>query len=73
MRRLMEVWVIPRMGARHLRVETVIGNAGSIRVLEKLGFRIAESVRREKTTSAGELIEGFHVLRWQMDEGGGAQ
>lgn len=71
LRRLLEVWVIPRMGARHLRVETVIGNMGSIRVLEKLGFRITDSVRRPKVTSAGQLIEGFHVLRWQM-EGGSA-
>ena len=70
LRRLLEVWVIPRMGARHLRVETVIGNVGSIRVLEKLGFEITDTIRRRKVTSAGEVIEGFHVLQWQMGEGG---
>ena len=68
-RTLVETWVVPRMGARQIRVETIIGNQGSIRGLEKLGFRIASSVRRRKVTSAGELIEGFHVLWWQL--GGG--
>ena len=53
-----------------MRVETIIGNVGSIRVLEKQGFRICSSVRRVKVTSAGERIEGFHVLCWQMGEHG---
>ena len=68
LRRLLEIWVVPRLGARHIRVETVIGNIGSVRVLEKLGFRITNSVRRQKVTSAGVLIEGFHVLQWQMEQ-----
>lgn len=70
LRMLLEAWVVPRMGARQIRVETIIGNLGSVRVLEKLGFRISGSVRRRKVTSAGEVIEGFHVLWWQMAEGG---
>ncbi|TBU34789.1 GNAT domain-containing protein [Dichomitus squalens] len=68
-RTLLEAWVVPRMGARQIRVETVIGNHGSIRVLEKLGFRIVDTVRRRKVTSAGELIDGFHVLYWHLSEG----
>ncbi|RPD55856.1 hypothetical protein L227DRAFT_295216 [Lentinus tigrinus ALCF2SS1-6] len=71
LRTLLEAWVVPRMGARRLRVETIIGNWGSIRVLEKLGFRIANTVRRRKVTSAGEEIDGFHVLWWQMGGEGG--
>ena len=57
------------MGARRIRVETIIGNTGSIRVLEKLGFRVVDSVRKRKMTSAGEVIDGFHVLCWQMADG----
>lgn len=65
-RTLVETWVVPRMAARQIRVETIIGNQGSIRVLEKLGFRIVDTVRRRKVTSAGVVIEGFHVLWWQL-------
>ena len=68
-RTLLEAWVVPRMGARQIRVETSIGNYGSIRVLEKLGFRIVDTVRRRKATSAGELIARFHVLCWHLSEG----
>ena len=66
LRMLLEMWVVPRMGARRIRVETIIGNRGSVRVLEKLGFKITNSVRRQKVTSSGELIDGYHVLWWQM-------
>ena len=69
-RTLLEAWVVPRMGARQIRVETIIGNHGSVRVLEKQGFRIAGTVRKRKVTSAGEVIEGFHVLCWQMGDAG---
>ncbi|KAI0756870.1 hypothetical protein C8Q80DRAFT_61134 [Daedaleopsis nitida] len=69
LRTLLEEWVVPRMGARRIRVETIIGNNGSIRVLEKLGFSVVHSVRKRKMTSAGEIIDGFHVLCWQMGNG----
>ncbi|OJT15954.1 hypothetical protein TRAPUB_13378 [Trametes pubescens] len=68
---LMRLWAVPRMGARIMRAETIIGNRGSRRVLEKLGFGICDTVRVQKVTSAGELIEGFHVLWWQQREEGG--
>ena len=32
-------WVVPRMNARHIRSTTFVGNHGSVRVFEKLGFR----------------------------------
>ncbi len=68
LRTLLDSWVVPRMGARRIRVETIIGNVGSIRVLEKLGFRITSSVWGAKVTSAGEFIDGYHVLCWQVHE-----
>ncbi|KAI0801140.1 GNAT domain-containing protein [Fomes fomentarius] len=68
LRTLLDTWVVPRMGARRIRVETIIGNVGSIRVLEKLGFRITSSVWGAKVTSAGEFIDGYHVLCWQVHE-----
>lgn len=68
---LMRLWVVPRMGARVVRAETIIGNRGSRRVLEKLGFGICDTVRVQKVTSAGEWIEGFHVLWWRQSEEGG--
>ena len=32
-------WAIPRMNARHFRVSAFVGNQGSVRVFEKLGFQ----------------------------------
>ncbi|KAI0669773.1 hypothetical protein C8Q78DRAFT_1079700 [Trametes maxima] len=66
LRTLMQKWAVPRMCARQVRAETIMGNWGSIRVLEKLGFRIVDTVRVKKVTSAGESIEGYHVLWWQL-------
>ncbi|KAI0639534.1 hypothetical protein C8Q77DRAFT_71459 [Trametes polyzona] len=63
---LMELWAVPRMGARIVRAEIIIGNWGSRRVLEKLGFSVWDTVQVPKVTSAGELIDGFHVLLWRM-------
>ncbi|KAI0361484.1 hypothetical protein OH77DRAFT_1492525 [Trametes cingulata] len=48
LRTLMQTWVIPRMGACRARAETIIGNRGSIRVLEKLGFGIMDTVKIHK-------------------------
>lgn len=39
--------------------------------MEKLGFGICDTVRVQKVTSAGEWIEGFHVLWWRQSEEGG--
>ncbi|KAI8990553.1 hypothetical protein BD414DRAFT_484002 [Trametes punicea] len=66
LRTLMQKWAIPRMRARRMRAETIAGNWASIRVLEKLGFRICNAVAVRRVTSAGELIEGYHVLWWEM-------
>ncbi|KAI0655202.1 hypothetical protein C8Q70DRAFT_1047587 [Cubamyces menziesii] len=48
---LMYTWAIPRMGARRMRAETIIGNRGSIRVLEKLEFRICDTVKIRRMTN----------------------
>ncbi|KAI0825006.1 hypothetical protein BC628DRAFT_1410437 [Trametes gibbosa] len=49
LRTLMQQWAVPRMGARVMRAETIIGNWGSRRVLEKLGFGRCDTVRVQKT------------------------
>ena len=62
---LMQDWIIPHMGARAMRVETFEGNIGSVRVFEKNGFRLEETVHRRKVTNSGAVVTGFHVLWWR--------
>lgn len=65
---MMQAWVVPRMGARHIRVETIIGNTGCVRVLEKNGFVLTETVCARRATTAGETIAGYHVLSLQLSD-----
>jgi len=58
-------WMIPRMGACLIRVEAFKGNIGSVRVFEKNGFVVEETVDFEQIISSGEKMTGMHILWWR--------
>ncbi len=62
---IMREWMIPRMGAKIIRVEAFTGNAGSVRVFEKNGFVLDETVDYPIVNNSGHKHEGFHVLTWR--------
>ncbi|PSR72687.1 hypothetical protein PHLCEN_2v11382 [Hermanssonia centrifuga] len=65
---IMAQWLIPRMGARLIRVEAFIGNVGSVRVFEKNGFVMEKTVQYEKVTNCGVTRLGLHVLLWHAEK-----
>ena len=68
MRTLIHEWTIPRMNAHNIRVEALIGNTGSVRVFEKNGFVLEETLNVEQATKAGIVHPGSHILYWRLDE-----
>lgn len=64
-RTILHEWAIPRMGVRKMRVETFLDNVGSLRVFEKNGFVLENTVRVTKVIPSGRTIEGMHVLYWK--------
>ncbi|OCH96417.1 hypothetical protein OBBRIDRAFT_718357 [Obba rivulosa] len=66
---LLSSWGIPRMGVRRMRVETAVGNIGSVRVFQKNGFVLEKSVENVRVGSnySAETY-GTNVLWWQHKE-----
>lgn len=62
---LMKEWMIPRMGAQRIRVETFEGNVGSVKVFQKNGFTLEETVHWTKVTNCGVTNTGYHILWWK--------
>lgn len=58
-------WMVPKMGARLIRVEAFKGNVGSVRVFEKNGFVLEETVDFEQVINSGEKMSGMHILWWR--------
>lgn len=58
-------WVIPRMGVRRMIGSALQGNQGSVRVFEKNGFVLRETLENHVEVK-GEL-RGVHVLQWSLD------
>lgn len=67
-RTLLNEWAVPRMGVRRVRVETYVGNIGSRRVFEKLGFIYETTTPMHKVMNSGRLVEGMDVLCWTAPE-----
>jgi len=65
---VLEKWAIPRMGVRKVHVTAFKGNVGSVRVFEKNGFVMKETVEdcADISTSKGGGKVGLHVLDWSM-------
>ena len=66
MRTIMHSWMIPRMRARQIRCEVYKGNLGSVRVFEKNGFKMVDTVPCPKLNPYGVLRTGLHVLTWRQ-------
>lgn len=62
---LLHDWAIPRMKARHVVVTAFTSNVGSVRVFEKLGFTLRETL--DDFEDVKGRIRGYHVLEWKID------
>ena len=64
---LMKEWIIPCMGGKAMRVEALEGNIGSVRVFEKNGFRLVDTVSRPVHNPSGVFHTGMHILTWRAE------
>ena len=62
---LINQWMVPHLNARKIRTEAFEGNIGSVRVFEKNGFKLLETVKVERNGPGCGRIEGMHVLEWE--------
>jgi RimJ/RimL family protein N-acetyltransferase len=58
-------WMVPHLNAHKIRTEAIQGNIGSVRVFEKNGFKIIETVRVDRDGPGCGRIKGVHVLEWE--------
>lgn len=61
-------WMIPHLNAHKIRTGALEGNIGSVRVFEKNGLRLLETVEVNLVGSGRggiERIERMHVLEWE--------
>lgn len=64
-RTLLKEWIVPCMGAKTMRVEACEGNFGSVKVFEKNGFEVVDTVPRPMTNNFGVVHTGMHILMWR--------
>jgi len=69
-RTLIAYWLVPRMGAKQIRVTARVGNGASVRVFEKCGFTLAQTTRPfvVMPESKGGEVLASHVLEWKAAE-----
>ena len=67
-RTVMHEWMIPRMGAQRVSVNTMKGNAASMRVFEKNGFKLVDTTTdcKEMPESKGGGKYGLYVMEWVL-------
>nr|GAT59530.1 predicted protein [Mycena chlorophos] len=58
-------WAIPRMGVRKMVVNAHEGNTGSVRVFDKLGFKLRAKSEDAVVDTRG-VATPVHVLDWEM-------
>ena len=61
----MKEWYVPCMGVKAMRVEAFEGNIGSVKVFEKNGFELVDTIPCPKLNPYGVLRTGLHVLIWR--------
>ncbi|KAJ6486066.1 hypothetical protein C8R47DRAFT_980007, partial [Mycena vitilis] len=64
---LLRQWAIPRMGVRRMVVSAFKGNQGSVRVIEKNGFKFRSKTIDDALEVRGTK-RGVHVLEWSLDD-----
>ncbi|KAJ7597310.1 acyl-CoA N-acyltransferase [Mycena floridula] len=62
---LLHSWSIPRMAVKKMIGTVFTGNAGSVRVLEKVGFKLRETI--ENYSVVKSVMRGMHVLDWKVE------
>ncbi|KAJ6548134.1 acyl-CoA N-acyltransferase [Mycena vulgaris] len=62
LRTVLDKWAIPRMRVRHMHISVFTGNSGSIRVFEKNGFVLVDTL--ENCIEIRGEMRGLHVLDW---------
>ncbi|KAJ7782405.1 acyl-CoA N-acyltransferase [Mycena maculata] len=60
---ILDKWVVPRMRVHHMHVSVFTGNNGSVRVFEKTGFVLVDTLE-DCIEIRGEK-RGLHVLDWE--------
>ena len=63
---LLNEWAIPRMHVRKMIGTAFLGNPGSIRVLEKNGFKLRETLEDHSVVKG--VLRGIHVLGWTFKD-----
>jgi RimJ/RimL family protein N-acetyltransferase len=63
---LLHEWAIPRMGVCRMLVQILKGNQGSVRVFEKAGFTLRETL--DDYMEVKGTWHGVHVLEWKLEE-----
>ncbi|KAF7353946.1 N-acetyltransferase domain-containing protein [Mycena venus] len=63
LRTVLDKWAIPRMCMRHLHVSVFTGNNGSVRVFEKNGFVLVDTI--ENCIEIRGEKRSLHVLDWK--------
>ncbi|KAI0315658.1 acyl-CoA N-acyltransferase [Amylostereum chailletii] len=67
-RRLLDAWIVPRMGVRRVRACVFSGNAGSRRVFEKNGFTLWKTLENHVKVEARGIFQEetrtTYVLEW---------
>lgn len=58
-------WMVPHQNAHKIHPEVFEGNTGSVRVFEKNGFKLLETVKVERSGPGCGRIEGIHLLEWE--------
>lgn len=59
---LLQRWAIPRMNVQHIRLAVFIGNHGSVRMFEKNGFSVVDTI--ENCLVVRGEARGLNVLEW---------
>ncbi|KIJ57095.1 hypothetical protein M422DRAFT_198478 [Sphaerobolus stellatus SS14] len=65
---VIEQWMVPRMGVKHISVTTFDNNIGSCRVFEKNGFLLKETIPnvRPIPEKKGGGMHGINILEWDL-------
>jgi RimJ/RimL family protein N-acetyltransferase len=59
---IIDLWAIPRMNSHVIRASALHGNGASVRVLEKAGFVVTNTV--EACVEVRGEMRGVHWLLW---------
>lgn len=56
------------MNVRRMHASAFEGNTGSVRVFEKNGFVLAETIKLVREGPGFGRIEGMHIMDWKFED-----